>query len=93
MAEARTLGERFVRMLHARDMNDLLPWLVAAERSELRTLAAGIRRDQDAVLAALCFAWSTGQVEGQVHRIKLVKRTMCGRASFARLRARVLHAA
>ena len=91
LAEARTLGDRFVRMLHARDPNDLGPWLAAAATTELRRFAAGIQRDRDAVLAALCFRWSNGQVEGQVHRIKLVKRSMFGRASFRLLRARVLH--
>ena len=93
LAEARALGDRFVRMLHARDPNDLGPWLTAAATTELRRFAAGIQRDRDAVLAALCFRWSNGQVEGQVHRIKLVKRSMYGRASFPLLRARVLHAA
>ena len=75
LAEARALGDRFVRMLHARDPNDLGPWLTAAATTELRRFAAGIQRDRDAVLAALCFRWSNGQVEGQVHRITLVKRT------------------
>ena len=91
LADARALGDRFVRMVHARDPNDLGPWLAAAATTELRRFAAGIQRDRDAVLAALCFRWSNGQVEGQVHRIKLVKRSMYGRASFPLLRARVLH--
>ncbi|MCU0625547.1 MAG: ISL3 family transposase [Gemmatimonadaceae bacterium] len=93
LAAARALGDWFVRMLHARDPNDLGPWLSAAEGTELARFAVGIRRDRDAVLAALCFPWSNGQVEGQVHRIKLIKRTMFGRASFPLLRRRVLHAA
>ncbi len=93
LAEARALGDRFVRMLHARDPNDLGPWLTAAATTELRRFAAGIQRDRDAVLAALCFRWSNGQVEGQVHRLKLVKRSMFGRAGFPLLRTRVLHAA
>ncbi len=91
LAEARALGDRVVRMLHARDPNDLGPWLTAAATTELRRFAAGIQRDRDAVLAALCFRWSNGQVEGQVHRITLVTRSMFGRASFPLLRARVLH--
>ena len=93
LAEARTLGDAFVRMLHTRAPNALGPWLTAAAGTELARFAAGLRRDRDAVLAALCFGWSNGQVEGQVHRIKLVKRTMFGRAGFALLRTRVLHAA
>jgi transposase len=45
------------------------------------------------VLAALQTPWSNGQVEGQVHRLKLVKRQMYGRASFDLLRLRVLNTA
>jgi len=79
-------------MLRMRDVNALGPWLAAAEQSELRPLAVGLRRDRDAVLAAVCFRWSNGQVEGQVNRLKLVKRSMYGRASFPLLRRRVLAA-
>lgn len=53
-------------------------------------VAAGIRRDEDAVRAALSEPWSSGQVEGQVNRLKAIKRTMYGRAGFDLLRARVL---
>ena len=42
LAEARTLGDRFVRMVHARDPNDLGPWLAAAAPTDLRRFAAGI---------------------------------------------------
>jgi transposase len=59
---------------------------------ELRSIAAGLRRDRDAVLAAILFPWSNGQVEGQVNRLKLVKRMMYGRASLQLLRRRVLAA-
>jgi transposase len=65
----------------------------AAEQSELRSFATGIRRDEEAVRAAISSPWSNGQVEGQVNRLKVVKRTMYGRAKFDLLRARVLHAA
>lgn len=93
IAEAQALADRFARMLREHEINELAPWLSAAEGSELKAFARGIRRDYDAVLAALCFPWSNGQVEGQVHRLKLVKRTMYGRAKLDLLRARVLHAA
>jgi transposase len=71
----------------------LEPWLEEASRSgiaELRTFAAGIKRDEAAVLAALTYEWSQGQVEGQVHRLKLLKRQSYGRAGFDLLRHRVL---
>ena len=57
---------------------------------ELRTFAAGIKRDQAAALAALTSSWSQSQTEGQVHRLKLIKRQSYGRAGFALLRHRVL---
>jgi transposase len=93
VAHARTLADRFVRMLQERDAHALGPWIAAAEQSELRAFAAGIRRDRDAVLAAVLFQWSNGQVEGHIHRLKLLKRAMFGRASFELLRKRVLGAA
>ena len=93
LARARTLASEFVQLLKRKDPNALDSWLAAAEASELRSFVAGLRRDYDAVLAAVVFTWSNGQVEGQVNRLKLLKRTMYGRASFALLRQRVLHAA
>ena len=53
----------------------------------------GITRDLDAIRAALALPWSTGPVEGQIGRLKTIKRTMCGRAGFELLRQRVLQAA
>ncbi len=80
-------------MLRERDPNALTAWLAAAEQSELRSLAAGLRRDAAAVLAAICFRWSNGPVEGHVNRLKLFKRQSYGRAGFAFLRQRVRRAA
>jgi transposase len=51
-----------------------------------------LRRDRAAVEAALAQAWSNGQTEGQVNRLKPIKRQMYGRARFDLLRQRVLHA-
>ncbi|WP_442813650.1 hypothetical protein [Streptomyces sp. NBC_01754] len=56
----------------------------------LHTLAAGIERDRDAVIAGLTLPWSSGVVEGRVNRIKMLKRRMFGRAGFALPRKRVL---
>jgi transposase len=55
-------------------------------------LATGLERDKAAVLAALQYPWSNGQTEGQVNRLKLLKRQMYGRANFDLLRQRVLAA-
>jgi transposase len=93
---AQDLAQDFVRLLRTREVAGLAPWLVRAEEctvTEVREFAAGIRRDQPAVQAALAYAWNSGQVEGQVNRLKLVKRSMYGRASFALLRQRFLLAA
>jgi len=71
-------------------------WLELNETSKvkaLKTFAEGLRSDYDAIYAALDSPWSNGQVEGQVTRIKYLKRMMYGRAKFDLLRARVLHAA
>src|SRR5262245_9754925 len=49
--------------------------------------------NQPAVVAALTYEWSNGRVEGQVNRLKLVKRTMYGRAKPDLLKARMLKVA
>jgi transposase len=59
----------------------------------LHSLITGLRRDLDAVTAGLTLPWSSGPVEGNVNRIKTIKRQMYGRASFDLLRKRILLAA
>ncbi len=81
-------------MLAERREQDLDTWLHKAERSsipEFQGFANGIRRDYAAVKAAFSSEISNGQVEGQVHRLKLQKRQVFGRANFDLLRLRVLH--
>ncbi|MGI8510461.1 MAG: ISL3 family transposase, partial [Gemmatimonadaceae bacterium] len=92
LATVHELAMEFRRMLDTHDPNALGPWLDSAECGELRSLGASFRRDRDAVLAAILFQWSNGQVEGQVNRLKLIKRTMYGKAGFPLLRRRVLAA-
>lgn len=60
--------------------------------AELRSFAAGLLQDEAAVVAALTGPWSNRPVEGQVNRLKLIKRSPFGRAGFKLLRARVRHA-
>jgi transposase len=72
------------------------PWLERAEQCpvvELRHFAVGLRQEYGAVAAALEYPWSKGPVEGQVNRLKTIKRQRYGRANFDLLRARVLWAA
>jgi len=51
--------------------------------SEFGVFAAGLRRDHHVVAAAVLFPWRNRQVEGQLHRVRLLKRAMYGRADFA----------
>ena len=71
-------------------------WIKRAKESgiaELRSFAKGLLKDYDAVLAGLTLPWSQGQTEGQIQRLKFLKRQMYGRASFPVLRQRVLRRA
>ena len=58
--------------------------------AEMRSFATGIRQDYAAVAAALAYEWSNGQVEGQINKLKLLKRQMYGRAKLDLLKARRL---
>lgn len=93
LAEAYALTQEFAAMLRDLQGARLTTWLAAAERAtarELRAFAAGLRTDEAAVQAGLTEPWSTGPVEGQITRLKLLKRQGYGRAGFALLRQRVL---
>ncbi len=93
IASALPIVEEFQRLVRTRDTPALVEWISATETSDLREFrefAAGLRRDYGAVEAAVTSEWSSGQVEGQVTRLKLVKRSMYGRAGFPLLRQRFL---
>ncbi|WP_163782469.1 ISL3 family transposase [Myxococcus vastator] len=71
-------------------------WLAEARTCGVRTVetfAQGLEQDGDAVRAALTTSWSNAQAEGQITKLKFLKRQMYGRASFNLLRRRVLLAA
>ncbi len=92
VAEAYDLGQRFTKMVRERQHESLLPWLEDVAKSKIDALtgfANGIKQDLAAVTNALSLPWSNGQTEGQVNRLKLIKRQMYGRASFGLLRKRV----
>jgi transposase len=84
----------FAEMMTRRQCQQALEgWLTAVEaddQPELHSFANGIRRDQQAVTAGLTLPYSSGAVEGNVNRIKMIKRQMYGSASFALLRKRVI---
>jgi transposase len=96
LSEALGLADEFAALIRKQSPGTLAEWLARAESSacpEVRRFAEGIRRDEAPVHAAMTEAWSNGPVEGQVNRLKAIKRQMFGRAGFALLRARVIHAA
>jgi transposase len=90
---ARDLLDRFHAMMRSKDEAGLVPWIASAKHSKLASFAAGIEADRDAVAAAIVEPWSSGQVEGKVNRLKLIKRQMYGRANLDLLRARLMAAA
>ncbi|MEX6509257.1 ISL3 family transposase [Jiella sp. M17.18] len=93
LAEARELIDRFQIIIRSRSIGDLTPWIHDAEASLLASFARGIRKDASAVRGAITEPWSNGQTEGQVNKLKLVKRQMYGRAKLDLLEARLLGAA
>jgi transposase len=89
------LAHTFTDMIRNRQPEHLDRWLSQASECdfpELVSLASGIKRDYAAVEAALRLPYSSGPVEGQINRLKLIKRSMYGRANFDLLRQRVLAA-
>jgi transposase len=96
IATATELANDFGRLLRMRNVAGFDGWLQDAKASgvnELRQLALSLERDYDAVRAALELPYSNAQLEGQINRLKLIKRSGYGRAKFDLLRLRVLHAA
>jgi transposase len=95
LADTRRLTQEFAEMVRRLEGEDLDGWLRDAEESgstAMRSFAAGLRKDLDAVRAGLTEEWSNGCVEGFIHKLKLLKRQGYGRAGFELLRARMLAA-
>lgn len=93
---AYPLAQRFIQMIRLRQVEALDPWLKAVETSniaDLQSFASELRRQRKAVQAALTLPYSNGQTEGQINKLKLIKRSMYGRANFDLLRQRILHTA
>ena len=90
---AHEFAQEFIGIVRHRLPEALESWLTAVIKKRIPGLygfARSLEQDKNAVLAALMFPWSNGQVEGQVTRLKLIKRQMYGRAKFDLLRLRVL---
>jgi len=94
--EAIRLAEAFIALVRGREAAQLDTWLHQAEHSAvppLQRFAKRLRADYEAVRAALSLDWSNGQTEGQINRLKTIKRQMYGRANLDLLERRFLLAA
>ena len=90
LAEARDLLAEFQAIIRRKALTELDAWLDRAAGSLLAAFANGIVKDKDAVQAAIASAWSNGQTEGQICKLKLVKRQKYGRGEIDLLDARVI---
>ena len=99
LARAGELAITFADLLRERrpDLGSadaaLEAWMEAARGSLLDGFVRGLERDKAAVVSAIATPWSTSPAEGQITRLKAIKRSMYGRAGFHLLRQRVLMAA
>ena len=93
IAQAVELSKAFSTMIRNSLADQLEGWISAADNGGFKGFARSLRQDHDAVHAALTLSWSTGPVEGQINRLKAIKRSMYGRAGFDLLRHRVLASA
>jgi transposase len=91
------LGQEFIAMIRERQIENWPTWFERATAADvpqdIRNFALGLKLDEAAVKAALSLEWSNGQLEGQINRLKTLKRQMYGRGSLELLRKRMLLAA
>jgi transposase len=90
LVEAREIIAAFQGMIRRKCVEELETWLVRARNTLVASFASGVLRDKAAVSAALVSPWSNGQAEGQITKLKLVKRQMYGRGKLDLLEARVV---
>jgi transposase len=93
LAAVHRLARGFAVLVRKEGTGRLDEWLANTTGTPLESFAEGVKKDLAAVQAALDTPWSTSPVEGQISRLKTIKRTMYGRAGFSLLRSRILHAA
>lgn len=91
IATCASMAREFVRIVRQRDAAAWQKWKEEAKTSMLASFAKHLCQDEAALMAALQYPWSNGPVEGHVHRLKLIKRSMYGRAKFDLLRLRVVN--
>jgi transposase len=92
LVEAREIIAEFHLMIRRKAETDLISWIELARTSLVASFAGGVAKDEAAVRAAITLPWSNGQTEGQITRLKLVKRQMYGRRKINLLQARLVGA-
>ena len=92
LVEAREIIAEFHLMIRRKTEERLTPWIERALASIVASFASGVAKDEAAVRAAITLPWSNGQTEGQITRLKLVRRQMYGRGKIDLLQARLIGA-
>lgn len=92
LVEAREIIAEFHLMIRRRAATELSPWIERARASLVASFARGVTNDEVAVRSAITLPWSNGQTEGQITRLKLVRRQMYGRGKIDLLQARLVGA-
>jgi transposase len=93
LVEAREIIADFHQMVRAKAIERFVPWIMRANGSLVSSFANGVLKDEAAVRNAIISPWSNGQTEGQITKLKLVKRQMYGRGKIDLLQARLIGAA
>lgn len=92
LVEARAAVAAFQIMIRKKAGEELDDWIDRAKARLLASFASGVMKDRAAVTAAITNTWSNGQTEGQITRLKLIKRQMYGRAKLDLLESRLIGA-
>jgi transposase len=92
LVEAREIIAEFHLMIRRNTDAELSPWIERGRASLVASFAGGVAKDEMAVRAAITSLWSNGQTEGQITRLKLVRRQMYGRGKIDLLQARLMGA-
>ncbi|KUM28593.1 transposase [Mesorhizobium loti] len=92
LVEAGEIIAGFQGMVRRRALAELDAWLERARPSLVASFANGVTKDYAAVQAAISSPWSNGQTEGQITKLKLVKRQIYGRGKIDLLQARIVGA-
>jgi len=92
LVQARELIAAFHAMIRRKAESELSQWIARGRESLVASFANGVIKDEAAVRAAIVSPWSNGQTEGQITKLKLVKRQMYGRAKIDLLQARLIGA-